>query len=43
MVTLPVWLLIALPLGAEATSVAWDAHLGGFVAGFGFMIASLNQ
>ncbi|GJD97228.1 rhomboid family intramembrane serine protease [Methylobacterium iners] len=40
-VFLAVWLgtnflfgIIALPLGAEASAVAWDAHLGGFVAGF---------
>lgn len=26
--------VIALPLGAENAAVAWDAHLGGFVAGF---------
>lgn len=26
--------IIALPLGAETTSIAWDAHLGGFVVGF---------
>lgn len=26
--------LISLPLGAETAAVAWDAHLGGFVAGF---------
>ena len=26
--------LITLPLGAENASVAWDAHLGGFVVGF---------
>lgn len=26
--------VIALPLGAESTVVAWDAHLGGFAAGF---------
>lgn len=26
--------LIALPFGAEGTSIAWDAHLGGFAAGF---------
>ena len=26
--------LISLPLGAESAAVAWDAHLGGFAAGF---------
>lgn len=40
-VFLAIWLatnflfgVIALPLGAETTAVAWDAHLGGFIAGF---------
>lgn len=26
--------VVTLPLGAESAAVAWDAHLGGFVAGF---------
>lgn len=26
--------LVSLPLGAESAAIAWDAHLGGFVAGF---------
>lgn len=26
--------LVSLPLGAENAAVAWDAHLGGFIAGF---------
>ncbi|WP_430913618.1 rhomboid family intramembrane serine protease [Methylobacterium sp. sgz302541] len=26
--------VISLPLGVESAAVAWDAHLGGFVAGF---------
>lgn len=26
--------LVSLPLGAETAAIAWDAHLGGFVAGF---------
>ncbi|MBY0260515.1 rhomboid family intramembrane serine protease [Methylobacterium sp.] len=34
--------IIALPLGAEATSVAWDAHLGGFVAGF-FLLPLIDR
>ena len=33
--------VIALPLGAEAASVAWDAHLGGFLAGF-FLLPVLD-
>jgi membrane associated rhomboid family serine protease len=48
-VFLVIWLVtnflfgvIALPLGAEATSVAWDAHLGGFVAGF-FLLPLLDR
>lgn len=46
---LAIWLVtnflfgvIALPLGAEATSVAWDAHLGGFVAGF-FLLPLIDR
>ncbi|MCK2055689.1 rhomboid family intramembrane serine protease [Methylobacterium sp. 37f] len=34
--------IIALPLGAEATSVAWDAHLGGFLAGF-FLLPLIDR
>jgi membrane associated rhomboid family serine protease len=48
-VFLAIWLvtnflfgIIALPLGAEATSVAWDAHLGGFVAGF-FLLPLIDR
>ena len=48
-VFLVIWLVtnflfgvIALPLGAEATSVAWDAHLGGFIAGF-FLLPLLDR
>lgn len=26
--------LVSLPLGAETAAIAWDAHLGGFIAGF---------
>ena len=26
--------IVSLPLGAENAAVAWDAHLGGFIAGF---------
>ena len=26
--------IVSLPLGAESAAVAWDAHLGGFIAGF---------
>jgi membrane associated rhomboid family serine protease len=48
-VFLAVWLgtnflfgVIALPLGAEASAVAWDAHLGGFVAGF-FLLPLIDR
>lgn len=48
-VFLGIWLVtnflfgvIALPLGAEATAVAWDAHLGGFVAGF-FLLPLIDR
>ncbi|NEU11383.1 rhomboid family intramembrane serine protease [Methylobacterium sp. BTF04] len=48
-VFLAIWLVtnflfgvIALPLGAEATSVAWDAHLGGFIAGF-FLLPLIDR
>ncbi|MCJ2036101.1 rhomboid family intramembrane serine protease [Methylobacterium sp. J-068] len=34
--------IIALPLGAETASVAWDAHLGGFVAGF-FLLPLIDR
>ncbi|MDO9425736.1 MAG: rhomboid family intramembrane serine protease [Methylobacterium sp.] len=34
--------IIALPLGAEATAVAWDAHLGGFLVGF-FMLPLVDR
>lgn len=47
-VFLAVWLatnvlfgVIALPLGADGASVAWDAHLGGFVVGF-FLVPLLD-
>lgn len=46
---LAIWLVtnflfgvISLPLGAEATTVAWDAHLGGFVVGF-FLLPLLDR
>lgn len=34
--------IIALPLGAEATAVAWDAHLGGFLVGF-FLLPLIDR
>ena len=46
---LAVWLVtnflfgvISLPLDAEATAVAWDAHLGGFLVGF-FMLPLIDR
>ncbi len=46
---LAIWLItnfvfgiISLPLGAEASTVAWDAHLGGFLAGF-FLFPLLDR
>ncbi|WP_019904289.1 rhomboid family intramembrane serine protease [Methylobacterium sp. 77] len=34
--------IISLPLGAESSTVAWDAHLGGFLAGF-FLFPVLDR
>lgn len=34
--------IISLPLGAESSTVAWDAHLGGFLAGF-FLFPMLDR
>ncbi|GJE17994.1 rhomboid family intramembrane serine protease [Methylobacterium marchantiae] len=34
--------IISLPLGAESATVAWDAHLGGFLAGF-FLFPMLDR
>ena len=48
-VFLAVWLAtnflfgaIALPLGADSASVAWDAHLGGFAVGF-FLLPLIDR
>lgn len=48
-VFLAVWLVtnflfgvIALPLGADGTSIAWDAHLGGFAVGF-FLLPLIDR
>ncbi|KQP50771.1 rhomboid family intramembrane serine protease [Methylobacterium sp. Leaf108] len=34
--------VIALPLGADGSSIAWDAHLGGFVIGF-FLLPLIDR